>query len=95
MYKVKNWMQQPEMKEATRLAKFSGEIPTSKTMVPVRSLLTTADKQRVAEYNFGPLVVKISSKTFFVSQLQSVPAEAQLQRDSQQNLLGVPAVTGG
>ena len=88
-------MQQPEMIEAQRLAKFAGKIPTAKTMVTVGSLLTAKDEQRIKRQSLGQLAVKIGEKTFFVSKLQSVPAEAIIQRDTQENLLGVPAVVGG
>ena len=88
-------MQQPEMIEATRLSKFAGEIPNSKVMVKVESLLTKADHRRVGELHLGILVVKIREKVFFVSKQHDVPVEAEIQRDAQQNLLGIPTVVGG
>jgi len=92
---VENIMQKPEMKTLVKIANMSKVIPTSKKMVTVTSLLTKEDKARVKEQVFGSIAVKIGKEAFFLSEIQKVPDTAELQRDNQGLLLGIPMVAGG
>jgi len=88
-------MQKPEMKAFIKIANLSMAIPASKKMVPVSSLLTKLDDERIKEYIFGTIAVKVGEEAFFLSPKHNVPANAVLQRDEQGQILGIPAIAGG
>ncbi len=83
------------MKALVKIATLSKEIPTSKTMVTVGSLLAKPDLARIEEYQLGSIGVKVGSEAFFLSTDHKVPASAVIQRDTQGQILGIPAVAGG
>ena len=88
-------MQKPEMKAFIKIANLSVAIPASKEMVTVQSLLTKEDDQRIKEYIFGTIAVKVGEEAFFLSPKHNVPDTAMLQRDEQGQILGIPAIAGG
>lgn len=88
-------MQKPEMKALVKIANLSKAIPTSKTMVSVKTLLTKDDHNRVEEYKLGTIAVKVGTEAFFLSEQHKVPADAVIQRDEQGQILGIPAIAGG
>jgi hypothetical protein len=92
---VEKIMQKPEMKALVKIANLSKEIPTSKTMVTVASFLAKPDLARIKEYQLGSIGVKVGSEAFFLSTDHKVPNSAVIQRDTQGQILGIPAVAGG
>lgn len=88
-------MQKPEMKAFIKIANLSVAIPASKEMVTVQSLLTKQDNERIEEYIFGTIAVKVGEEAFFLSPKHNVPKTAMLQRDEQGQILGIPAIAGG
>jgi hypothetical protein len=92
---VEKIMQKPEMKALIKIANLSKAIPTAKKMVKVSSLLTKEDTKRIEEYSLGTIAVKVGPEAFFLSKQHSVPADAIVQRDTENQILGIPAVAGG
>ncbi len=88
-------MQKQEMKTLVKIANLSEAIPTSKKMVTVASLLSVEDTKRIEELNLGTIAVKVGKEAFFLSKIHKVPAEAVVQRDTQGQILGIPAVVAG
>ncbi len=92
---MNNIQQTQQLKELIKISGLSKAIPTSKTMVTVASLLTKVDKAHIKEYNLGSIAVKVSNEAFFLSEIQKVPQSAEIQRDTQGDVLGIRAVAGG
>lgn len=92
---MENIMQKQEMKEAIKIAGMSKQIPSTKNMVPVESLLSKTDLERVADYNMGSVAVKAGDGVFFLSLKHNVPDNSVVMRDQEQQVLGIPAVVGG
>jgi len=92
---VEKIMQTEQMKSLVKIANLSEAIPTSKTMVTVASMLTKRDKARIEEYSMGSIAVKVGNEAFFLSQEHKVPTEAIIQRNEQDEILGIPAIAGG
>ncbi len=67
------------MKAFIKIANLSMAIPASKQMVPVSSLLTKLDNDRIKEYIFGTIAVKVGEDAFFLSPKHNVPETAMLQ----------------
>jgi len=69
------------------------QMPTVKAMVKAISLAEASEKQVAG--NYAGLLVKYEGKNYLMSQQALVPSTAQLVRDSQESLVGIPAVVGG
>ncbi len=92
---VEKIMQTEQMQTLVKIANLSEAIPTSKKMVSVSSMLTKKDRERIELYSMGSIAVKVGTSAFFLSQEHKVPTEAIIQRNEQDEILGIPAIAGG
>ncbi len=69
------------------------ELPTTGKLVQAKTMVPRESEKLLK--NTLPLFIENNNKVYLVISNYLIPKDTKLVRDSQQNLCGIPAVTGG
>ncbi len=82
-------------KSSKKVSKKAAPKKKTSKKVTVESLLTRKDLQTIQENSLKNISVKMNGEVFAVARTVLVPANAEIQRNSQGQVLGTKAIVGG